>query len=89
MLTLSAARTTRPHNRYGFIVSKQLGNAVIRNRVRRLMRESVRLLDPQVQPGYDIVFIARRSIVGQPFEAVFRIVNELLRQAGLLKSEDS
>ncbi len=89
MMVLSAAPNAQAQNRYGFIVSKQLGNAVVRNRARRLLRESVRLLHPQVQPGYDVVFIARRPIVGQPFAVVLRIVSDLFRQAGLLKSEES
>jgi ribonuclease P protein component len=70
-------------NRYGFITAKTLGNAVIRNRVRRLLREAVRLQHPLWQQGYDLVFIARPSIVGQPFQEIQRIINELAHRAGL------
>ncbi len=76
-----------PHNRYGFITSKRLGNAVKRNRVRRLMRESVRLQHSHTIQGYDVIFIARPPIVGKPFQHVQRIVNDLLRRAGLLAKE--
>ncbi|MEO1288766.1 MAG: ribonuclease P protein component [Chloroflexota bacterium] len=75
------------HNRYGFITAKHLGNAVKRNRTRRLMRESVRLLHPTTKQGYDVVFIARPPIVGQPFQQVQRIVNDLFRRAGLIVKE--
>ena len=75
------------HNRYGFITPKRLGNAVKRNRVRRLMRESVRLQHPRTIQGYDVVFIARPPVVGQPFQHIQRIVNDLFRRAGLLVKE--
>ena len=76
-----------PHNRYGFITSKQLGNAITRNRLRRLLREAVRLLHPQLRPGYDVVLIARKSLVKEPFHAVQRIVKELLHQADVIGIE--
>lgn len=53
------------HNRLGFLASKKVGNAVARNRARRLMKESVRTdIDIKVQ-GYDIIFIARNTIEGK------------------------
>lgn len=75
------------HNRYGFITSKQLGNAVTRNRVRRLLREAVRFLHPHLQVGYDVVIVARQAIVEEPFGTVQRIVEELCRKAGLVLVE--
>ena len=72
------------HNRYGVIVTKNLGKAVVRNRVRRLTREAVRLLHPRIRVGYDIVLIPRSGLVGQPFVIVDDVVNELCRRAGLL-----
>ncbi|MFO7322258.1 MAG: ribonuclease P protein component [Chloroflexota bacterium] len=86
-LTLSVAPNELPHNRYGFITGKGLGKAVQRNRVRRLLRETVRELHPRLRSGHDIVLIARRPLVGQPFVVVKRIVSELLYQAGLVESD--
>ena len=46
--------------RFGFTVSKKIGSAVVRNRVRRRLRALVAALDPaQVRPGFDYVLIAR------------------------------
>ena len=76
-----------PHNRYGFITSKSLGMAVRRNRIRRLIREAIRLQHPRLQQGYDCIFIARPAILGQPFSEVQRIVYELCRRAGLVTKD--
>jgi len=73
-----------PHNRYGLITSKKLGSAVARNRVRRRLREVVRLLHPRLRAGFDIVVIARPGLVGKPFVAMQRILEELSQRAGLL-----
>lgn len=55
--------------RIGYITSKRLGGAVVRNRARRLMREAVRTLSQaaEVPPGWDLVLIAQATIVdGHP-----------------------
>ncbi|MEQ8677561.1 MAG: ribonuclease P protein component [Aggregatilineales bacterium] len=87
-VVMSYTSNTFPHNRYGFITSKHLGNAVVRNRVRRLLRESVRHRHLDIQSGFDIVFIARPKIVAQPAMVIERTVSELLRRAGLLMLEE-
>jgi ribonuclease P protein component len=88
-MTLSVAHNGLDHNRYGFITGKALGKAVIRNRVRRLLREAVRSMHPRLQPGHDIVFIARRPALEQPFADIQRIVSEQLRQAGLVVESEA
>jgi len=86
LMRMSVLSNELPHNRYGFVVSKQLGNAVTRNRVRRLLREALRLLHPAIKPGYDVVIIARRELVGQSFTTVQSVARELLLQAQLVES---
>ncbi len=87
LMSLSVRANNLAFNRYGFITSKRLGNAVTRNRARRILREAARQLHPQLNPGYDIVIVARREIVGQPFFKVDCTMRELARQAGLLYVE--
>lgn len=84
-LLISYAPNELPHNRYGFVTSKRVGNAVTRNRVRRHLREAVRRHHEMCQQGYDIVLIARPSITQKPFANVERIVCTLFAQAGILK----
>lgn len=72
-------------NRYGFIVSRQVGGAVSRNRVRRLLREAMRFLHPQLKAGFDVVIVARRDLAGQPLQVVVRTIEELMIRAKLVK----
>ena len=54
-----------PQTRIGYIASKSLGNAVHRNRARRLMREAARHLKESIPDGWDIVLIAHASIIAE------------------------
>ena len=55
--------------RVGFTVSRKVGTAVERNRVRRRLREIVRLsAESEVHPGHDYVLIGRRAALSLPFE---------------------
>lgn len=82
-MLLSVLPNELPHNRYGFAVGKKIGNAVTRNRVRRLLKEALRALHPQLKPGYDVVIVPNPTIIGQPLDAIQRTVYELAVQAGL------
>jgi len=65
--------------RVGFTVSKKVGNAVERNRVRRRLREMVRLAPPSgMQPGYDYVLIGRRRALDLPFHRLLEDFNQAL-----------
>lgn len=85
LLLVSVLPNQLTHNRYGFITGKRLGNAVVRNRVRRRLREAVRLRHPDLIPGYDLVIVAHPAAVTQPFSSLQNALDDALRQAGLLK----
>lgn len=55
-------------NRLGITVSAKIGNAVVRNRVRRRLREIYRLSEDKLKGGFDIVIVARGRAVGAPYQ---------------------
>lgn len=57
-------------NRLGLTVGKTAGKAVVRNRLKRLMRESYRLMETDVKTGYDLILVARNRAVGKTFEQI-------------------
>ena len=71
--------------RLGVITGKKLGNAVARNRARRLMRESFRLHQHELVQPVDLVLVARPSLAGKTFDVVETDFLTALRQARLLK----
>ena len=59
--------------RFGFTATKKLGNAVVRNRIKRRLREVVRLIAPQkARAGYEYVLIGRKSTLKRPFSSLLQ-----------------
>ncbi len=76
-----------PGRRVGFVVSKKLGDAVVRNRIKRRLREALRLRLPDLRDGpFDIIFVGRTGAKGAEWPAIQASVGELLRRAGMLGS---
>jgi ribonuclease P protein component len=72
-------------SRSGFAVGRRVGKAVIRNRVKRRLREIIRVMP--LQPGWDIVVIARGVAAQADFAGLRNTAGELLSRAGLLVGE--
>ena len=70
------------HNRFGFVISKRVGNAVVRNRIRRRLKETIRSLP--LTDGWDVVFSAKTSAPGAKFERLKSSVVGLLTRSELL-----
>jgi ribonuclease P protein component len=70
-------------SRYGFSVGRRLGGAVVRNRVKRRLREILRSVP--LKPGWDIIFIARPAAAGADFTGLGKSVLSLLFRAGLTR----
>ena len=86
-LVLYARRNRTGSNRVGITVSKKLGHAVVRNRVRRRLREVYRLNEEKFLPGYDIVVVARSRAIDAPFASLTKGYLDLARKAGILAPE--
>jgi ribonuclease P protein component len=70
-------------SRFAFSVSRRVGKAVTRNRIKRLMRESVRRSLPNLQAGRDVLFIARQPARTASFAQIDHAVTALLQRSRL------
>ena len=84
-LVLYARKNHTGGNRVGITVSKKLGGAVVRNRVRRRLREVYRLHEEQFAPGWDIVVVARSRCIKGDFPSLCSAYLSLAAKAGILK----
>ena len=79
-----AGKNGRGESRLGLTTGTKLGHAVVRNRVRRRLREIYRLHEDQLLPGYDIVVVARVRAVHSRYAALERDFLRLAKKLQLL-----
>ena len=83
-LVLYCRKNGSQENRIGLTVSGKLGHAVVRNKIRRRLREIYRLHESEFLPGRDIVVVARSRTVGAPYAKLERAFLSLSEKLGLL-----
>ncbi len=88
-VVLYARKNGTNANRVGITVSKKLGHAVVRNRVRRRLRDVYRLNEDKFQPGWDIVVVARSKAVTAEFTRLTTAYLQLAEKLGILLPSDS
>lgn len=86
-LVLYARKNRSCTNRVGITVGKKLGKAVVRNRVRRRLREIYRLNEAMFAPGWDIVVVARSRCIHASFQKLTQSYLSLAEKAGILTGE--
>ena len=84
-LVLYARKNRTDTNRVGITVGKKLGHAVVRNRVRRRLREVYRLNEDKFQAGWDIVVVARTRSIYADFNQLVEAYMTAAQKAGVLK----
>ena len=78
-------RTDLEVTRFGLATGRKLGGAVTRNRVRRRLREALRMMAPSFQPGWDVLLICRPAVVTADHDALVGAVRRLLARGGVLE----
>ena len=86
-MVVYALKNRTKNVRVGITTSKKVGNAVQRNRSRRVIREAFRALAPRVRPGFDLVLVARGKTPYVKSTDVRRQLERQLQAAGLLREE--
>ena len=75
-------------NRLGLTCGKSIGNAVTRNRIKRLMRESYRLSEDRLKLGYDVVIVARMKAAGKNLDVIYRDVRYAFYKLELMSNNE-
>jgi ribonuclease P protein component len=81
-------RTDLDVTRFGFAIGRRVGGAVKRNRIRRRLRETLRAMAPTLQPGWDVLIIARPPIVEADHDALVGALRRVLGRDGVLGGTD-
>lgn len=84
LLVCYVVKNRKDKLRVGITTSKKTGNAVKRNRSRRVIREAFRPLAERLPAGYDLVFVARAKTPFSKSQELRRIMEQQFRTAGIL-----
>jgi ribonuclease P protein component len=86
LLLLFAVANDLPHSRLGITVSRRVGKAAVRNRVRRRIREALRARHANIASGHDVVVVARPASATASWADLCAAVDRLLAHAGLVSA---
>lgn len=84
-LVLYVRKNGLNETRVGYTITKKIGNAVTRNKMRRRMKEIYRLNFHNIKEGYDLIFIAKRSIVNISYDELESSMIHIMSISKLLK----
>jgi ribonuclease P protein component len=75
--------------RFGVIAGRSVGNAVQRNRAKRMLREALRIIRPQIKPGWDVILISRYPILKAELAEIQDTLNQLFEKANLMSNNSN
>ena len=87
LLVLVVEERDRASTRFAVTAGRSVGNAVKRNRAKRLIRAALRDFLPELKQGYDGVIIARKPLIHSTYRETSLALNSLLKKAGLINSK--
>ena len=87
-LVMSVRKNRAGSCRIGITASKKIGNAVQRNRARRVIREAFRQVNLPLKGNYDVVFVARTKTVHKKSTEIYNVMLPMLIEAGVVKNEE-
>lgn len=77
----------QPYCRLGLSVSKRMGNAVMRNHIKRFIKEIFRELSDRLETGHDLVVISRRPVRTMSYQEMFSSLTHVLKKSGVLRTD--
>jgi ribonuclease P protein component len=84
LLALRFARNDLGRTRFGLSTGRRLGGAVVRNAVRRRLRAALRALAPRIEPGWDVLVVARPPAIGASSAELFAALERICRSCGVV-----
>ena len=84
-LTIYVKKNNLHISRFGYSITKKIGNSVVRNKLRRRMKEIVRLNFDCIKPGYDVIIIPKRNTVEIDYKELESAILHLFKNSRLLE----
>lgn len=89
LLAARILRTDLETTRFGMATGRAMGSAVVRNRVRRQIREALRSMGPLIRPGWDVLLIARTGLVEVDYATLVKTLRRQLIRGGVVEGSDA
>jgi ribonuclease P protein component len=84
-LVLKFSRNSLDVTRTGFVVSQKVSKkAILRNKIKRRLREIMKINLPNLKPGYDLIFFTKKGIIEKNFLEIKDTVEQILKKAKLI-----
>lgn len=84
LIALKSEKSDQPRVRVGIAAGKTVGTAVTRNRTKRLLREAMRTLIPNIASGLDLILVARPKLASATLEETQHALQNLLQRAQIV-----